>query len=267
VVIRIAFIIPLIALLGCTVKNTQIENPGSIDTRTILSTLKMRYDLVDSISAWMNVSIESRGQKDEVRTSLYYQKPNRLRVDARGPFNEPRAIFIVVEEDFRIFFVAENEVMKGKISDEVMKELFKIDLRVSDVRSSIFADPFLDGNTKSLSLEKRGSGYLIRRPCIRPEYREEIYLSGKEELVVNKWLVLDIRGNIIQEIAFSKYQQVGGILRPLKSVIRRPYEQTTISIESNSPEINIDLGDDTFTLPIPDSAKVYEFSDLKNSQD
>jgi outer membrane lipoprotein-sorting protein len=263
---RLMFIFPILILIGCAITKPEIQNPEIVDTKSILSTLKVRYDLVDSLSSWMNVGIESRGQKEEVRASLYYEKPDKLRVDARGPFNEPRAIFLATEGDFKIFFVAENEVIKGKLSDEVMKELFKIDLRISDVRSSIFANPFLDGNVDQLTLEKRGSGYLIRRPSTLPEYREEIYLSGDEEIVVNKWLVFDIKGNVIQDISFSKYQEVGGIVRPLKSVIHRPYEQTTISIESNSPEINTKLGDNTFSLPIPSSAKVYEFSELKDNQ-
>ncbi len=260
---KVIFILPVFILFGCAVTKTEMEGTETVDARTIISSLKVRYDLVDSISTWMNMGIQSRGQSEEIRASLYYQKPDKFRVDARGAFNEPRAIFVATGKEFKIFFVAENELIKGELSDDVVNELFKVDFRVSDIRSSIFANPFLDENVDQLNIEKRSSGYLIRRPSTRPEYREEIYISGKEEMTVDKWLIFDIRGNLIQDVRFSKYQEVGGIMRPLKAVINRPYDQTTISIEAVEPEINTELGENTFTFPTPSGAKVYEFSELK----
>lgn len=261
----VCYILPIFIFFGCAVTKTGMEGTGAVDAKSILSDLRVQYALVDSISTWMKVGIQSRGQNEEIRASLYYQKPDKFRVDARGPFNEPRAIFIATEETFKMFLVAENELIRGELSDEVIKGLFNFDFRISDIRSAIFANPFLDGNVEHITMEKRSSGYLLRRPSTRPEYREEIYISHKGEMIVDRWIIFDIRGNIIQDARFSKYQEIGGILRPLKAVISRPLDQTTISIESIDPEINTELGDNTFTFPIPSGAKVYEFSELKNA--
>jgi hypothetical protein len=219
----------------------------------------MRYDLVDSMRAWMNVKIESRGRKDEIREILYYQKPDKLRVDAMGPFNEPKVIALAVEKLFQIYFVAENELIKGNLSDDVVKKVFDVDLRVSDVRSAIFANPFLDGNVDGLKMESYGDEYLIHRSSMREGYREEISILARDE-AVSKWKVLDAGGNVAQEITFSRYQEIGGILRPLKAVISRPADETYLTIESINPEINIELGETTFSFPIPRSAKIYQLT-------
>jgi len=260
---KVIYLLSIFILFGCVATKTDITGTEPVDVNSIISNLRVRYALVDSISTWMNVGIQSRGQSEEIRASLYYQKPDKFRVDARGAFNEPKAIFIANGGAFKIFFVAENELINGELTDNVIKELFKVDFRISDIRSSIFANPFLDGNVDQIVMEKRSSGYLLRRPSVRPEYREEIYISSNEEMVVDRWTIFDIRSNVIQDVRFSKYQEVGGIMRPLKAVISRPPDRTTISIESVEPEINAELAENTFTFPTPSGAKVYEFSELK----
>jgi outer membrane lipoprotein-sorting protein len=260
----------LCILSGCAAvrPSTESTTPPDLsssevkDTRSILATLKMRYDLVDSMRTWMNVRIESRGQREEIREYLHYQKPDRLRVDAMGPFNEPRVIALAVEKSFRIYFVAENEVIMGNLSDGVIKDIFNVDLRVSDMHSSIFANPFLDGNVDELQVESYGDEYLIRRSSTHVGYHEEISILARD-VVVNKWRIMDAEGKVVQEITFSKYRKVGGILRPLKAVIHRPADETRLSIEATNPEINVELAETTFDLPIPEGAKVYQLSDLK----
>ncbi len=253
-----------VLLTGCAAIKPGIETTTPQDMDSLLATLKMRYDLVDSISTWMNVQIKSRGQTEEVRASLYYEKPDKLRVDARGAFNEPRAVILAVEKSFRIYFVAENELIQGDLSDGVVKDIFDVDLRVSDVRSSIFANPFLDGNVDELQVESYGDEYVIRRQSTRSGCREEISVLARNE-AVKSWKVMDEDDRLVQEITFSRYQEVGGILRPLKAAIHRPAEGTHISIESINPEVNVELAEVIFDLPVPDGAKIYQLSDYEKS--
>ncbi len=255
----------MVVLTGCAAMKPEPQNIPPPDVRSILATLKMRYDLVDSMRTWTNVGIESHGKKEEIREYLHYQKPDKLRVDAMGPFNAPRAIALAVEKSFRFYFVAENELIMGELSDGVIKDIFDVDLRVSDVRSSIFANPFLDGNVNELDIESYGDEYLIRRASTIPGYREEITILARNT-TVSKWQVIDSEDNIVQEISFSRYQKVGGILRPLKAVIHRPVDNTRISIESVNPEINVELAEKTFDLPIPEGAKIVQLSELKSRQ-
>ncbi len=249
-------------LAGCAAIRPTPEIIPPQDINSILAELKMRYDLVDSMRTWMNVKIKSQGQEEEIREYFHYEKPDKLRVDAMGPFNDPKAIVLVVGKSFRIYFVTENELIEGELSDEVIKEVFDVDLRVSDVRSSIFANPFLDKNVDELEMENYGDEYLIRRPSTRAGCREEISILAKD-LVVNKWRIINAEGELVQEIVFSRYRKIGGILRPLKAVISRPSDGTQLSIESFDPEINVKMSEMTFNLPIPEGAKVYQLSDLK----
>jgi len=261
---RFLSLLCVFALAGCAVMKPEIE-PAPPDTRSILATLKMRCDLVDSMRTWMNVGIESDGQSEEVREYFHYQKPDKLRVDIMGPFNEPRAIALAVGKSFQLYFVTENEIMAGDLSDQVIADIFGVDLRVSDMRSSIFANPFLDGNVSELEVESYGDEWVIRRPSTLPGHREEVSILARN-LAVSKWQITNPKGELVQEITFSRYQKVGGVLRSLKTVIHRPADKTRITIESVNPEINVELAEITFDLPIPKSAKIIQLSDLEIPQ-
>jgi len=247
-------------LTGCAVMRPEAENATPPDINYILATLKTRYDLVDSMRTLMNVTIETPDQNGELREFLSYQKPDKLRIDVMGIFNEPKVVALAVGKSFRIYFVAENEVIKGDLSDGVIKDIFDVDLRVSDIRSSIFANPFLNGNVDDLEIKSYGDEYLIQRPSAHAGCREEISILARNVTVI-KWRIMDADDNLIQEITFSGYKKIGMILRPLRAAIYRPVDGTRIFIESVNPEINVEMSEMTFSLPIPEGAKVYQLSE------
>ncbi len=205
-----------------------------------MATLKTRYDLVNTMRTFINFRMESGGKREEVRGILNYEKPEKLSVYGMGPFNEPKVIALIVEQTLQIYFVAENELIKDELTDDILKRIFDIDLRISDIRSAIFANPFLDGNINDLKLENYQDEYVISRKSKDENYHEEILILTKG-IVVDKWRIKNSQGEMIQEITFSKYKEVGGVLRPLKAMIYRPLDNTKISIESVNPEINIKL--------------------------
>ena len=65
---------------------------------------------------------------------------------------------------FLLYLINEEEVIFEPLEDQVLQEIFGVDLRVSDVRSAIFANPFLDGRTHELSLAYSGAKYVVNTP-------------------------------------------------------------------------------------------------------
>jgi len=177
-----------------------------------------------------------------------------------GAFNEPRVIASAVGDSLKIYFVVENELIDDKLKDSVIKDLFDIDLRISDIKSAIFANPFLDGNTNDLQIETFDDEYVITRQSLREGYTEEIIIMAKDTSI-NRWRLKNADRQIIQEISFSKYREIGGILRPLKAVVYRPEDLTKITIESIDPELNVIINDETFKISVPNNVDVYKFKD------
>ena len=151
-----------------------------------------------------------------------------------GPLNEPRVVVIAARNQFLLYFVNEEEVILEPLEDQVLQRIFGVDLRVSDVRSAIFANPFLDGRTRELSLAHSGAKYVVTRPGIAAGQIEQITIFVRDtEPQVRDWEVRDANGTIIQRAKFSDYREAGGIFRPHEIEIERPIEKTQVCVENH----------------------------------
>ena len=244
----------LVMFSGCggTTANFQLSPADAEKLNPILAELQLSYDLTSTLRILqLIVTIEEEGKKEEVRESLWYKKSEAdgdlLHIQAMGPLNEPRVVAIAARNQFLLYFVNEGEVMFEPLEDQVLQEIFGVDLRVSDVRSAIFANPFLDGRTHEASLAHSGAKYVVTRPGIVAGQIEKITIFARDsEPRVSSWEIRDKNGSIIQQAEFSDYREVGGILRPHKIKIQRPIEKTRVELKIVKPEINLDINDSKF---------------------
>ncbi|MBM3242947.1 DUF4292 domain-containing protein [Candidatus Poribacteria bacterium] len=236
----------------------QISGSDQLILKNIISELKTRYDMVETLKTQMNVIIETKNNKQEVREYLWYERPDKLKIYALGALNEPKVVVLAVEESFTMVFIQEKKAIKAQLTDEVLTKIFNLDLRVSDVRNAIFANPFLDGNTKNIRLTHSGDNYLLQRPSLHENHTEEITVAliKNVDVVVTNWKILNSKGNIMQEIEFDDYRGTGGILRPLKVAIHRPVEGTAIYFNAVQPEINAEFKDDVFRIELPPGTEI-----------
>lgn len=252
-------LIILIFVQGCGAKLAKLKGKtvedGTLTASDVISELKSRYDLTQTLKSWVNVSIKSEGQKYEVRELLYYKRPDKLRVQAMGPLNEARAIVLSSDQKITLFFVQEKEARVGDLSDDTLKQIFDIDVRISDIKSSIFANPFLDGKTEIIRMTRSSDGYLLSRPHPFNNYTEEITVSPNQ-IAVKQWRIVDSEGRVVQRANFSDYRQIGGVIRPLKAVIERFDKPIYLSFEAVEPQINLDLSDALFTMKLPEGTKI-----------
>ena len=164
----------LVALNGCggSAANFQLSPADAEKLNPVLAELQLSYDLTSTLRILqLIVTIEEQGKKEEVRESLWYKKSETdgdlLHIQAMGPLNEPRVVAVAARNQFLLYLVNEEEVILEPLEDQVLQEIFGVDLRVSDVRSAIFANPFLDGRTRELSLAHSGAKYVVTRPRYR----------------------------------------------------------------------------------------------------
>ena len=247
----------LLAAVGCTGSTTTIELPPATRTEldAILNTLQARYDLTGSLKITrMMVRIKEGERSEELRELLWYKKSENggelLQIQALGPYNEPRGIAIANQDknEFLLALLNEQKAYVGPLSDGVLREIFGVDLRVSDVLSAIFANPFLDGRiTNFISVESSGAKFIIKRPSLQTGYVETITLFIREgEPRVTEWHIHDENGTLEQRATFADYREVSGILRPHKVEIERPLEQTRVAVTIAKVELNVEIKDSKF---------------------
>ena len=247
----------LLSVVGCTGRTTTIELSPATRTEldAILNTLQARYDLTGSLKITrMMVRIEEGERSEELRELLWYKKSENggelLQIQALGPYNEPRGIAIANQDknEFVLALLNEQKTYLGRLSDGVLREIFGVDLRVSDVLSAIFANPFLDGRTTNfISVESSGAKFIIKRSGAQTGHEETITLFIREdEPRVTEWHIYDENGTLQQRATFGDYREVSGILRPHKVEIERPVEQTRVAVTIAKVELNVEIKDSKF---------------------
>lgn len=262
----------LLSQIGCVIKN-----PGSSDTRidrseffSHLETLQVRYDLTRTLKTQeMKVTIqEANRDPEELRELLWYKKTDegsKLHIQALGAFNDPRAVAIANRDQFLLVLVDEHEGYLGKLSDGVLHKIFGIDLRVSDVLSALFANPFLDGRIEKLKIEGSGRKFIVSRPGVEAGQSEIItLLIHGNEPQITEWRIVNDRGKTQQRVFFSNYNEIDGILRPHKVEIERPPDQTKVVVRFGRIKLNVDIPDSKFDIDpfLESDINILPFSEL-----
>ena len=264
-----------IIIIGCSPSTSavQLSPTTRAEVDSILTTLQARYDLTGSLKIIeMKVTIEEGDQREEVRESLWYKKSENggdlLLIQALGPINEPRGVAIANQDknQFILTLLNEQRTYHGPLSDGALREIFGVDLRVSDVLSAIFANPFLDGRTGDFtSVESSGAKFTITRPGVKAGHIETITLFVREdEPRVMEWRIHDENRTLQQRAAFSDYREVSGILRPHKVEIERPLEQTRVAVNIAKVQLNVEIKDSKFdaTRFLSEDFEVIPLSEL-----
>ena len=268
--------------LSCAAKNPK-GNPGGNNVTTDksllfshLETLQVRYDLTETLKTKeMKVTIrEANRDPEELRELLWYKKTedgsNLLQIQALGAFNDPRAVAIANRDQFLLVLVDEHEGYLGELSDGVLRKIFGIDLRVSDVYSAIFANPFLDGRTENIEVNRSGNKFIVSRPGVEAGHTEIItILIHQNEPQITEWRIVNEKGKLQQRVFFSHYKEVNGILRPHRVEISRPSEKTKVEVKIGKVEMNVDISDSKFDIEpfLESDINILPFSDLPELDD
>ncbi len=262
---------------GCVVTTSNTDSFStelSDEFSTHLQTLQERYDLTGSLKTTkMMVRIqEADSPPEELHEMLWYKKTSDgselLRIQALGGFTDTKGVAIANRKKFLLALLDEQEVYVGKLSDSILHEIFGIDLRVTDVLSAIFANPFLDGRTKELCVTTSGGHFIVTRPGLDAEHTENITVQVKNnEPRVTEWVVKDSKDTIKQRAVFSGYREVDGILRPNIVEIERPLKQTSVIIKISDVHLNVDIDDSHFDFEpfLNDDMKITHISDPEKS--
>ena len=268
------FCLFLVVIVGCVrTKAVELSPATRAELNAILDTLQVRYDLTGSLKITrMMVTIEEGEQSEELRELLWYKKSEKggelLHIQALGPVNEPRGVAIANQDknQFMLRLLNEQKAYVGPLSDGALREIFGVDLRVSDVLSAIFANPFLDGRLDEfLSVERSGAKFVITRPGVQNGYIETITLFVREEEPrVAEWHIHDANGTLQQRAAFSDYREVSGILRAHKVEIERPLDKTRVAVKIAKAELNVEIKDSKFDAEpfLGDDIEIIPLSEL-----
>ncbi len=231
-----------------------------VDFQTeVLADLTVRSRLTETIRTQMTIKVTSHGDASEARTILWFTRPDSFRLDVLDPLSTPMVVIRASDDEISLVHLRESDGFRGPLTDDVLHREFGTDIRISDVKSAIYANPFEDGLGDGVEVDAQGDDVVVRRVSQRVGHVEEIRIAlvGAEP-VVEEWWVRTTDGGTVQYVRFWNYERVGGILRPLDVVIERPGDDTRLHFRAVGPEVNLGLSDGAFQHTFPPGADIRQ---------
>lgn len=242
--------------MGCSRGGRSLRATEDAFHETVVADFRTRTSLTETMRLQMSVELLSREEKNEARLILTYKRPDKFRLQVLDPMNVTRVVVAAKGDWLRLFYVREFEGIEAPLRDDVLRRLFRMDIRVSDVRTALVVDPFVESVAPPTHLERRDGHVLLGRPSTRSGYMDEMTLEEFQgQTILKEWRIKK-NGDTEQIAQFEKYREVGGILRPMDITIERPKEKTRLHFRVSEAEVNLPLSDAVFELAFPPSAKV-----------
>lgn len=227
-----------------------------------LADLDVRWRQMESMRTQMTVKVNDPSGSQEVRGLLHFKTPDSFRFSALSPAGSPVAVMVASERQLTEIYIRSNTAVRGSLSDARLKRLFEMDVRVSDIRRAIAANPFIGAPFTEGNLRRTEDEAVLNRPMESTGGEEEIRLKWiNGEPVVTEWKQRAADGGETLAIRFWNYRSVGGLLRPMDVSIERKPEQVRMRFHATDPQVNVELNPSQFQHRLPPGARTIWVND------
>ena len=175
-----------------------------------------------------------------------------------GPFGIELAQSLLTKDDFIFYDVLHNTAYEGKVDNQILREIFKIDLSFNELM-----DAFIGSVNLTNRLYKSPDKYEVDYDQYVLTYLDSLtgrttqYRVDIKQLGITDYKILDNNQNEILEGKYSDFTYLENVAVPYKILITDFNSNQRISIEykkmtANNNDINIDF-------KLPDDVKIVKW--------
>jgi outer membrane lipoprotein-sorting protein len=271
------------ALTGClthtyTVPKTRPADvllDSSLDQ--LADQLNSRYDSIQTLTATVEIEATTGGSHKGQATDypafsgyIFMRKPESMRVLMLVPVVRTRALDMVSDgKSFKLYIPSRNKAVIGTSEVTTPSKNGLENLRPSVFFDSLLIRAIQPSEIFSLSSDVR----ILENPKKKkdlieePDYDIEVLSQPQGQIARILRVVHISRGNllpyqqdlyndqgqVVTRAFYSDYQKFGDIPFPTHILIRRPFDEYSLSISITKLTFNTKLDDDSFELKIPDT--------------
>jgi outer membrane lipoprotein-sorting protein len=271
------------ALTGClthtyTVPKTRPADvllDSSLDQ--LADQLNSRYDSIQTLTATVEIEATTGGSHKGQATDypafsgyIFMRKPESMRVLMLVPVVRTRALDMVSDgKSFKLYIPSRNKAVIGTSEVTTPSKNGLENLRPSVFFDSLLIRAIQPSEIFSLSSDVR----ILENPKKKkdlieePDYDIEVLSQPQGQIARILRVVHISRGNllpyqqdlyndqgqVVTRAFYSDYQKFGDIPFPTHILIRRPFDEYSLSISISKLTFNTKLDDDSFELKIPDT--------------
>jgi len=215
---------------GC-VPSKPTEELELLSSERLINKLEANRRKIKNFEGVGIFDIESDVYNNSASFHVIMQKPDSIYFSVLGPFGIELAQALITKKNYIFYDVLQNTAYQGKVDDEVLRNIFKINLSFSQL-----IDAFVGSVNLTANLYKQPSNYSIDGDNYVLTYVDEeeqitwIYRVDIRELSITKFSLKSTDNDINIEGNYSDFELIENVAVPFKIEIMNNVRKQKITI-------------------------------------
>lgn len=189
---------------------------------------------------------------------VFIKRPDSLKIVIYGPFGIDLAQILLTKNNFKFYDVMNNTLHTGKVNNEVLKSIIKMNISFSELYESLTgAMSFSDKLSTIPTIMNNTDGTLELTYVDSLANRKSTYRINSADLTVNSYKVTTMLNKEILTGAYQNYKSYDEIAIPRNTVLEYKENKQKLTIEYRNIEVNKIL--DNIDFSVPDDVKVIKW--------
>lgn len=234
---------------GC-IPSKPTEEVEVLPSERLISKLEANRRKISNFEGTGTITVKSR----EINTSATFKvtliKPDSISLTIMGPFGIELAQTLVTKDKFLFYDVLQNTAYEGETNDDILRNIFKINLSFSDLM-----DAFIGSVNLTKHLYKPPAKYSIDGDQYVLTYVDSLtgeitnYKVDIRELGITDYQLENKNGNVILSGKYSRFNYLENVAVPYSINVQNRREDQLVTIEYRQMSANIKGASIDFRLP------------------
>lgn len=239
----------IIFLNGC-VPSKPTEETEVLPSERLISKLESNRRKISNFEGTGTITVKSREMNTSATFKVTLIKPDSISLTIMGPFGIELAQTLVTKDKFLFYDVLQNTAYEGETNDDILKNIFKINLSFSDLM-----DAFLGSVNLTKHLYKSPTKYSIDGDQYALTYVDSLtgeitnYKVDIRELGITDYQLKNKNGNVILSGKYSRFNDLENVAVPYSIQVQNRSEDELVTIEYRQMSANIKGVSIDFRLP------------------
>lgn len=253
-------ILPVILILelnGCA-PSKPAEKVRLISPDRLIKKLEANRRKIKTFIGTGTLTINSPIANATSKFEIMIKKPDSMKVSFFGPFGIDLAQILITPQYFQFYDIINNTLYRGRMRDDIMKLLLKVDLSFYEVIDALAGSVNL---TDKLRIEP--DSYEVQDNLYKLTYNDSLksirqsYFIDSGDLAIVQNLVTGWTGQNLLEGKYSHFKHFEEVPIPFQIQLADVKNHQKMKVEYGNVEVNEPAND--FKISLPNDVKVVEW--------
>ena len=242
---------------GC-VPSKPTEDVELLPSERLINKLEANRRKIKNFEGIGVFEIESDQYNNSANFQIIMQKPDSIYFSVLGPFGIELAQALVTKEDYVFYDAIQNTAYQGNVTDDILRNIFKIDLSFSDL-----LDAFIGSVNLTPNLYKQPNNYLVDGEQYVLTYVDKdneltsVYRVDIRQLGITNYTLTSDDKTVDLEGKYSKFELIENVAIPFSIEISNKVQNQEVKIRykniiANSKGLKV-------KFKLPDDAEIIEW--------